>query len=65
MLTFAKLSFVSFIYDVIDCFLDNDTHDIYAQNKIIKCLPYLLLTDTDSESLLFVFVCQLNCTNTR
>ena len=63
LLTFAKASFASFIYDVIDVFyfLDDDTQDIYSQNKTIKCFSYLILTDTDSASLLFVFVYQLDC----
>lgn len=63
LLTFTKASFASFIYDVIDifCFPDDGTQDIYSQNKIIKCLSYLILADTDGASFLFIFVYQLDC----
>ena len=67
MLTFAKVSFASFTYDVIDvfCFSDVGTQEIYSQNKIIKCLPYLIPTYTDSTSFFFVSVCQLDCEITK
>ena len=41
------------------CLPDDSTQDSHFQNKITKCLPYLILTDTDIASFLFVFVCQL------
>lgn len=54
MLTFSKMSAGDFIYDVIDVFTFpyDATRDIHLQNKIINCLPYLLLTDTDSPILI-------------
>lgn len=63
ILNFLKISLVSFICDaiVVFAFPDDATHDIYSQNKIIKCLPKLLLSDTDSTSFQFVFICELNC----
>lgn len=52
--TFSKMSTAGFIYDVIDVFTFpyDATRDIHLQNKIINCLPYLLLTDTDSPILI-------------
>ena len=63
VLNFLKISLVSFICDVIVVFAfpDDATRDIYSQNKIIKCLPKLLLSDTDSTSFQFVFIFELNC----
>ena len=54
MLTFSEMSAGDFIYDVIDVFTFpyDATRDIHLQNKIINCLPYLLLTDTDSPILI-------------
>lgn len=42
MLTFAKISLASFIYDMIDgfSFPVDTTRDLYSQNEIIKCLLY-------------------------
>ena len=34
---------------------------IYEKHKIEKCFLYQNLTDTDSTSLFFVFICNLNC----
>ena len=34
---------------------------IYEKYKIEKCFLYQNLTDTDSTSLFFVFICNLNC----
>ena len=64
MLMFAKLSIKSFIYDMIDvfCFPNHDIQLIYDFYKIEKCFLYQNLTDTDSTSLLFVFVCDLQST---
>ena len=55
MLAFTKITPASFIYDVVDgfAFPDNAACGIYSQNKIIECLMYLLLTDTDSTSFQF------------
>ena len=61
MLMFAKLSIKSFVYDVIDvfCFPDETIEEIYRKYEIEKCFLYQNLTDTDSTSLFFVFICRL------
>ena len=58
LLVNAKISLASFIYNFIDtfCFPNEDTSEIYARHKIIKILPYLLMTDTNSASLEFVVI---------
>ena len=64
MLMFAKLSIKSFVYDMIDvfCFPNKDIQFIYDFYQIEKCFLYQNLTDTDSTSLLFVFICNLEST---
>ena len=64
MLMFAKLSIKSFVYDMIDvfCFPNNDIQAVYNFYQIEKCFLYQNLTDTDSTSLLFVFICNLKST---
>ena len=59
----AKISLASFIYDCINtfCFPNEDTSEIYARHKIIKVLPYLLMTNTDSASLEFVVITEDTC----
>ena len=61
MLMFAKLSIKSFVYDLIDvfCFPNDTIREIYDKYQIEKCYLYQNLTDTDSTSLLFVFICEL------
>ena len=63
MLMFAKLSLISFVYDMIDvfCFPDEKIREIYDFYRIRKCLLYQNLTDTDSTSLFFNFICDLEC----
>ena len=63
MLMFAKTSIQSFNYDIIDVFMfpDSEIQKIYANYNIIRCLLYQNLTDTDSTSLLFIFICNANC----
>ena len=58
---FSKVSLKSFLYDIIDifCFPDEDVKEIYDKHKIIKCFVYLILTDTDSCSLQFIFIAEL------
>ena len=58
MLMFSKVSLKSYVYDIIDvfCFPNEEVREIYAQNYIIKCFIYLILTDTDSCSIKFLFV---------
>lgn len=41
-------------------FPDDSNHNFYFQNKIIKCLLYVILIDNDSASFLFVFICLLD-----
>ena len=64
MLMFAKLSIKSFVYDMIDvfCFPNETVREIYHQHQIQKCFLYQNLTDTDSTSLFFVFICNLEST---
>lgn len=59
ILIFVKTSLQSFIYDVVDdfCFSTQEVKEIYQQSRIIKCFIHLILTDTDSCSLQFIFVC--------
>ena len=63
MLMFAKLSLKSFVYDMIDvfCFPNDDIKQIYNFYQIEKWFLYQNLTDTDSTSLFFNFICKLNC----
>ena len=58
MLMLSKISLKSFVNDIIDvfCFPDEDVLELYVQNYIIKCFIYLLLTDTYSCSIKFLFV---------
>ena len=60
MLMFAKLSIKSFVYDIIDvfCFPNEEIQRIYDYYEIEKCFLYQNLTDTDSTSLLFTFICK-------
>ena len=62
MLMFAKLSLKSFIYDMIDvfCFPNEELKEIYDFYRIKKCLLYQNLTDTDSTSLFFTFIFDIN-----
>ena len=67
MLMFAKVSLISFVYDVIDVFAFPNEHvkGIVAKNDIMKCHLYLTLTDTESASIFFVFVCKIHSLNTE
>ena len=62
MLMFAKVSIKSFVNDLIDVFMfpDQTTKSIYQKYKVKKCYLYQNLIDTDSTSILFVFICDLN-----
>ena len=61
MLMFAKMSLKSFVYDIIDvfCFPDDKVKGIFDKNDIEKCFLYLNLTDADSCSMCFIFICKL------
>ena len=58
---FSKLSIKSFVYDLIDgsMFPNQEIKKIYEKYKINKCYMFQNVTDTDSSSLLFVFICDL------
>ena len=63
MLMFTKLSLKSFVYDMSDvfCFPNNEIQEIYDYYQIEKCFLYQNLTDTDSTSLFFIFICKNDC----
>ena len=63
MLMFAKLSLKAFIYDMIDvfCFPNEEIQQIYDYYQIEKCFLYQNLTDTNSASLIFNFICGPDC----
>ena len=63
MLMFAKISFKSFLYKLVNFFLfmTEEVRKIYDQHDIIKCHMYLNLTNTDSCSCYFNFVCKKEC----
>ena len=63
MLMFAKLLLKSFVYDMINvfCFPDETIREIYNRYQIQKCFLYQNLTDTDSTSLFFNFICNVHC----
>ena len=62
MLMFAKVSIKRFVYDLIDVFIfpDEKIKTIYEKYKVKKCYVYQNLTDTDSTSIFFLFICHLN-----
>ena len=61
MLMFSKLPIKSFVYDLIDGFMfpNQEIKKIYEQYQISKCYLYQNLTDADSTSVFFVFICDL------
>ena len=63
MLMFSKVSIKSFVYDIIDVFMfsNEEIKNFYQKYKINKCLVEQNLTDTDSTSIFFVFICDLAC----
>ena len=63
MLMFAKVSIKSFVCDIIDGFMfpNETTKSIYEKYNIEKCFVYQCLTDTDSTSINFIFICNLGC----
>ena len=62
ILMFSKLSIKSFVYDLIDVlmFPNQEIKKIYEKYKISKCYIFQNVTDTDSSSVFFVFICDLN-----
>ena len=63
MLLFSKVSIKSFVYDLIDVFmfLTDEIKIIYQKYKVNHCYLDQNLTDTDSTSIFFVFICDLKC----
>ena len=59
---FSKVSIKSLVYDLIDVFMfpNQDIKRIYEKYKINRCFLHQNLTDTDSTSVFFVFICDLN-----
>ena len=64
MLMFAKVSIKSFVCDIIDVFMfpDETTKSIYKKYNVEKCYVFQCLTDTDSTSINFIFICNKNST---
>ena len=63
MLMLSKVFIKSFVYNLIDVFMfpNQDVQKIYQNYKINKCYLRQNVTDTDSTSLFFIFICDLNC----
>ena len=61
MLMFSKVSVKSFAYDLIEVFLfpNAEIQKIYDEYQINQCYLDQNLTDTDSASMFFVFLCNL------
>ena len=64
MLMFCKTSIQSFVYDLIDVFMhpNEEISKIYEKYEIQRCFLHQNLTDTDSTSDFFVFICKITCT---
>ena len=63
MLMFSKVSINSFVYDLIDAFMfpNQGIQEIYQKYQVEKYYLYQNLTDTDSTSVFFVFICNSKC----
>ena len=63
MLMFSKISVKSFVCHLIDAsmFPNYETQKIYDKYKINQCYLDQNLTDTDSTSMFFLFICDLQC----
>ena len=63
MLMFSKVSIKSFVYDLIDVFMfpNEEIKQIYQKYNMNNCFLEQNLTDTDSTSVFFVFICDLKC----
>ena len=62
ILMFRKVSIKSFVYNLIDIFMFPTPKilKIYHKYDVDYCYLYQNLTDTDSTSMFFVFLCNLN-----
>ena len=60
MLMLAKVSIKSFVCDIIDVFMfpNDTTKSIYKKYNVEKCYVFQCLTDTDSTSINFIFICE-------
>ena len=60
---FPKIYLKSFVYDLIDafCFPTEEVRKNYDKYDIIKCHLYLNLTDADTCSCFFNFICKKEC----
>ena len=60
MVMFAKISLKSFIYDLTEtlCFPNKKTKEIYDKYMVERIFPYHVLTDGNSTSLFFMFICK-------
>ena len=60
---FSKVSVKSFVYNLIDVFMfpNYKIQKIYDKNKINQCYLTQNLTDTNSTSMFFVFMFDLQC----
>ena len=63
MLMFSKVSIKSFVYDLIDIFMfpNQEIKEFYKKYQVEKCYIYQNVTDADSTSVFFVFICDLRC----
>ena len=61
MFMFSQVSIKSFIYELIYVFMfpNEEIIKIYAEFKVDRCYLYQILTDIDSTSIVFVFLCDL------
>ena len=59
-LMFAKISRKSFANNLINnfCFTAEEVRKVYDQHNVIKCHIYLNLTDNNSCSMFFNFICK-------
>ena len=62
MLMFSKVSIKSFVYNLIDIFMfpNSEIQKIYTKYKTNRCYLDQNLTDTNSTSMFFVFICDLD-----
>ena len=62
MFMFSNVSIKSFVYDLIDIFMfpNLEIQKIYKKYKVNRCYLDQNLTDADSTSMLFVFICDLD-----
>ena len=63
MFKWKNVSIKSFAYDLIDVlmFPDQEIREIYQKCQVDKFYLYQNLTDTDSTSMFFLFISNLNC----